>query len=119
VDADSSEPVLLFSYGTLQQPEVQLATFGRRLSGRPDALAGWSLEPLTITDPYVISASGLAVHHMACPTGKDEDRIEGVVFALTETELAAADRYEVDDMQRIAVRLESGTEAFVYVSARS
>ena len=29
---------LLFSYGTLQQAEVQLATFGRLLQGAPDAL---------------------------------------------------------------------------------
>jgi hypothetical protein len=29
--------ILLFSYGTLQQPDVQLATFGRRLGGERDA----------------------------------------------------------------------------------
>ncbi len=27
--------VLLFSYGTLQQENVQLSSFGRRLEGRP------------------------------------------------------------------------------------
>jgi len=31
---------LLFSYGTLQEERVQLSTFGRRLSGEPDALPG-------------------------------------------------------------------------------
>lgn len=116
---DRSESVLLFSYGTLQLPEVQLATFGRRLEGRTDALPGWALAPLTITDPAVVAVSGLAVHQMARPTGDERDRIEGVVFSLSAEELAAADGYEVDDMKRIAVRLESGTEAFVYVSARS
>ena len=30
-------PELLFSYGTLRQPEVQRRTFGRELDGRPDA----------------------------------------------------------------------------------
>jgi hypothetical protein len=32
---------LLFSYGTLQQPDVQRATFGRLLRGEPDALVGF------------------------------------------------------------------------------
>lgn len=112
------DDVLLFSYGTLQLAEVQLATFGRRLEGRPDALLGWVMEPLAITDPEVIATSGLAVHEMACPTGNLSDRIPGVVFTLSPAELAAADRYEVAEMKRISVRLESGTEAFVYVTAR-
>ena len=34
--------VWLFSYGTLQQDEVQLATFGRLLEGRKDALPGYA-----------------------------------------------------------------------------
>ena len=34
----------LFTYGTLQLEEVQLATFGRVLEGRPDALVGYRLE---------------------------------------------------------------------------
>jgi len=33
--------VWLFSYGTLQQGDVQFATFGRRLEGRADALPGY------------------------------------------------------------------------------
>ena len=32
-----NDDVWLFSYGTLQQEDVQLATFGRRLEGRADA----------------------------------------------------------------------------------
>jgi hypothetical protein len=32
---------LLFSYGTLRQPEVQRTTFGRELEGRPDAIVGF------------------------------------------------------------------------------
>ena len=32
-------------------------------------------------------------------------------------ELAAADTYEVSDYRRVAVRLKSGLEAFVYVGA--
>lgn len=32
---------LLFSYGTLQQKAVQLATFGRELSGTKEVLVGY------------------------------------------------------------------------------
>ena len=32
--------VLLFSYGTLQQDEVQLSSFGRLLDGEEDAMTG-------------------------------------------------------------------------------
>jgi hypothetical protein len=34
----------LFSYGTLQDEAVQLATFGRRLSGEPEVLEGFRIE---------------------------------------------------------------------------
>jgi len=108
--------VALFSYGTLQQPNVQLATFGRLLEGRPDALPGFVLAPLTISDPTVIATSGLSVHTIACPTGDPADRIPGVVFSITPAELAAADAYEVD-AARIEVGLASGAKAFAYVSA--
>ena len=111
------ESVFLFSYGTLRQAEVQRATFGRLLEGRPDALPGFALSPMEIADPHVIAASGLAVHTIARPTGNPDDRIAGLVFRVTPAELEAADRYESGPIRRLAVRLVSGMEAFVYVSA--
>jgi len=39
------------------------------------------------------------------------------VFEISETELAAADEYEVDDYHRVAVPLRSGDRAWVYVFA--
>jgi hypothetical protein len=107
--------ILLFSYGTLQLPQVQIANYGRRLDGSPDALVGWTLMPLTISDPDVIRLSGLAVHTIARQTGRATDRIEGMVYAITRDELEATDRYEVDAYGRICVQLESGRQAFVYV----
>ena len=98
--------VRLFAYGTLQQREVQLANYGRPLDGTPDVLGGYRLEPLTITDPEVVRLSGKAVHTIACATGNPADRIPGVVFELTEAELAATDRYEVDVYGRVEVTLE-------------
>ena len=107
--------VSLFSYGTLRLPEVQRATYGRLLEGRPDALVGWTLAEMRISDPEVVRLSGLAVHTIARRSGRAEDRIEGVVFAISEEELEATDRYEVDPV-RIETELESGIRAFVYVS---
>jgi Gamma-glutamyl cyclotransferase, AIG2-like len=114
--ADAGE-ILLFSYGTLRQANVQLATFGRLLDGREDALPGFALSPMTIVDPHVIAASGASVHTIARPTGRQADRVPGLVFSLTEAELEAADRYESGAISRIGVRLASGREAFVYVAA--
>jgi len=107
---------LLFSYGTLQQPEVQQATFGRLLGGRPDAIAGYRLGWLTITDPHVIETSG-SDRHPVVHAGTDADAVEGTVFEISDAELAAADEYEVDDYERISVRLRSGDDAWVYVFA--
>jgi gamma-glutamylcyclotransferase (GGCT)/AIG2-like uncharacterized protein YtfP len=106
---------LLFSYGTLQQENVQRATFGRLLSGSPDALVGFGLAPLTIDDPHVVAVSGKTVHTIAAYDGSAASRIPGTVFEVTDDELAAADRYEVNACLRVAVRLASGTQAWVYV----
>src|SRR5439155_6041623 len=110
-----ADEVLLFSYGTLRQSDVQRANYGRLLEGAPDALRGYRLAPLTITDREVVRISGKAVHTIACRTGNPDDVVEGVVFRLTPAELAATDRYEVDVYARVDVELASGTHAFVYV----
>lgn len=112
-----AETVSLFSYGTLRQANVQRATFGRLLEGRPDSMAGYALSPMAITDPHVIATSGAAVHTIARPTGNPADRIAGLVFRVTREELEAADRYEAGPIRRIPVRLASGEPAFVYVAA--
>ena len=110
-----TDRVWLFSYGTLQQEGVQLATFGRRLEGRADALPGYATSPFEITDADVIATSGKTHHLMALPTGNPADEVKGVAFALTSAELVAADAYEVSAYKRIAIRLKSGLDAFVYV----
>ena len=106
----------LFSYGTLQQESVQMASFGRLLKGAPDALPGWRREMVEITDPDVLAQSGERFHPILVP-GQASDEVAGMVFEITEEELASADRYEVADYKRIAARLKSGIEAWVYVKA--
>jgi gamma-glutamylcyclotransferase (GGCT)/AIG2-like uncharacterized protein YtfP len=108
---------LLFSYGTLRDPAVQRATFGRELAGRDDALPGFAVRLLEITDPAVLAVSGETHHPIVVATGDDADRVPGAVFELTDEELVAVDGYEVDDYHRILVSLASGMRAWVYVSA--
>jgi uridine kinase len=108
--------VQLFSYGTLQLPDVQREHFGRVLSGAPDGLPGHRTDWLTITDPEVIRVSGTD-RHPVVRAGGPGDSATGTVLDLTAEELAAADRYEVDDYRRFLVRLASGRQAWVYLSA--
>ena len=109
---------LLFSYGTLRQREVQVATFGRELDGDADAIVGYDLQYVTITDPHVIATSGSDRHPILRPSDRPDAHVDGTVFEISATELAAADDYEVDDYRRISVPLRSGRRAWVYVFAR-
>jgi hypothetical protein len=115
MNASREAAIPLFSYGTLQLPEVQRATYGRLLDGTPDAMTGYRLTPLTITSPEVVALSGEPIHMIACRTGDPADRIVGVVYLITPAELEATDDYEGDAYGRIEVRLESGATAFVYI----
>jgi hypothetical protein len=109
--------MLLFSYGTLQDKAVQMANFGRYLTGRPDSLPGYTLAPILIADPAVAALSGKMHHLIALRSLKPTDEVQGTVFDITAEELAAADRYEVSDYTRIAVILKSGVLSWVYVRA--
>jgi hypothetical protein len=113
--ADS--PIRLFTYGSLRDPRVQLQLFGRLVPGTPDAIPGFRMTNVTITDAAVIAASGTAVHRIVEETGDPADRVDGVVLQLTPAELATADAYETADYRRVTVRLASGAEAFIYARA--
>ena len=115
---DEGYPERLFSYGTLQLEAVQMATFGRHLSGPGDALLGFELVALEIEDPAVVATSGKARHTMAKFTGRASDVVSGTVFAVTRQEVLNADGYEVPAVKRVAVILQSGTRAWAYVDAR-
>jgi gamma-glutamylcyclotransferase (GGCT)/AIG2-like uncharacterized protein YtfP len=106
---------LLFSYGTLQQENVQRALFGRPLEGAPDELVGFAQQTLEIADPDVVAKSGKAIHTIVAHTQQDGDRVAGTVFQITPEELAAADAYEVREYVRVETTLASGLRAWVYV----
>ena len=93
----------LFSYGTLQEERVQLATFGRLLAGQGDALPEY--EP-SVAGPH----ANLRFN------GRPDSRATGTVFDVTDAELAAADEYErTARYTRVLVSLASGRQAWVYV----
>ena len=106
---------LLFSYGTLQFEKVQLESFGRILTGHQDSLQGYALGQLKITDPDVLAKSEKEYHPIAQFTDKPNDKIEGMLFEITQEELDQADAYEVDDYKRIEATFASGKTGWIYV----
>ncbi len=109
---------LLFSYGTLQQDDVQLSTFGRRLSGHRDELVGFEQSLVKIEDLHVVATLGKTHHANAKSTGNEDSRVIGTVFEITDAELARADEFEAPfSYQRVATLLASGRHAWVYVHA--
>jgi gamma-glutamylcyclotransferase (GGCT)/AIG2-like uncharacterized protein YtfP len=111
---------LLFSYGTLQQENVQLSTFGRLLRGQSDELLGFEQSVVRIEDPQVVATSGKTHHSNVTFNGRNDSRVSGTVFGITDAELAAADQYEqLAAYKRVAAKLASGKQAWVYVHARS
>ena len=106
----------LFSYGTLQQEQVQLDTFGRKLEGFIDELVGYSLSEIKIKDVNVIESSGKEIHPIVIYTGNNEHTVSGTVFKITPEELAQSDKYEVEDYKRVITTLKSGKTAWVYIA---
>jgi len=109
---------LFFSYGTLQHESVQLSTFGRRLNGQRDELLRCEQSLVRIEDPQVVATTGRTHHANVTYNGNDDNRVPGMVFEITDAELASVDEYEVAFLyKRVAAMLASGRQAWVYVHA--
>jgi len=107
---------LLFSYGTLQLPEIQLATFGRPLSGSKDALVGYEPSLGRIADPAIAERLQKTHHNNVVPSPDVNCRVDGTAFEVSDAELLEADVYEAEfDYKRIVVKLGSGRESWLYV----
>jgi gamma-glutamylcyclotransferase (GGCT)/AIG2-like uncharacterized protein YtfP len=107
----------LFTYGTLQLPEVQMEKYGRLLSGEPDDLPCFRVTHIDVYDTDVVRLSGKSRHPIAIRTDDLADAIHGVVYWLTEAELHVTDDYEVAPYARVEAELKSGRKAFAYVRA--
>lgn len=112
--SEKEQSELLFSYGTLQQESVQLATFGRKLEGTEDALRGYRLQIVRIEDQEFVATSGSADHRNVEFTANPSDIVVGTAFTVTHAELQKADAYEPDGYRRKPVQLRSGLNAWVY-----
>jgi gamma-glutamylcyclotransferase (GGCT)/AIG2-like uncharacterized protein YtfP len=109
---------LIFSYGTLQRDDVQLATFGRRLDGERDALLRYAASQVKIEDPVAAARAGRTHHKNATFDDRAGSSMPGMVFDVTEAELAECDAYEAADAYvRVSATLASGRQAWVYVHA--
>jgi len=106
----------VFSYGTLRQADVQSALYGRVVPTSADALPGFRLDWLRITDAAVVATSG-SDRHPILRRGGAGDVVEGAFLELTDDELAATDAYEVDDYVRMPVVLASGVDAWAYLAS--
>ena len=110
---------LLFSYGTLQEENVQLSTFARRLAGDRDELVSFEPSSVPIEDPQVVTATGQTHHANVTPTGDEDSRVPGMVFEITDAELARVDQYEAAfSYTRLTASLASGRHAWVYVHVK-
>lgn len=93
----------IFTYGTLQDPKVQMKIIGRTIKGIPDGLAGYKKSTITI---------GNILYPIIIPGGNSV--IQGKVIAVTQEELQKIDAYETSAYRRELVTLQSGKEAWVY-----
>jgi gamma-glutamyl AIG2-like cyclotransferase len=105
----------LFSYGTLQKREIQLDLFGRILEGSNDALRGYKVSTIEITDGTFLS-KGEGRYQKTLIISDDNDVVDGTALEITDGELLVADKYEPENYKRINVVLESGKKAWIYVA---
>jgi hypothetical protein len=114
--AEEDVVALLFSYGTLQQDDVQFAAFGRRLEGHRDELVGFEPTLVKIEDSALAAKVGKTHHANASRTDDAQSRVAGMTFEVSDAELAGVDAYERRfDYARIQAKLASGRTAWVYV----
>ena len=106
---------LLFSYGTLQQPAIQRSTFGRLLHGEVDELVKFERDSVKIEDPAIAAMTGATHHANVVRNGREESRVPGTVFEVTDSELSAVDAFEATfSYRRVLAPLASGRQAWVY-----
>lgn len=108
---------LLFSYGTLQEEEVQRSLFGRRPPSWPDELALYERRQVRIDDPRFAPEGG-ETYAIVAFTGQESSRVVGTVLELSDLELATTDAYEPAPYVRIEALLRSGKRAWVYADGR-
>ena len=95
----------LFTYGTLQDKQVQQYVFGRILKGKPDMLPKFKWFENAVYGRYPLVK----------PTNNDNDLVEGIAYQVNSQDLARCDVYETSAYTRKIFTLKSGINAWVYV----
>jgi gamma-glutamylcyclotransferase (GGCT)/AIG2-like uncharacterized protein YtfP len=102
----------MFSYGALRDDELRYGVFGRLIEGQPDHLLRFELSDVEVQGPRGLHYRNLRY------SGRNDNRIEGMVFEVSESELAAADEFaEHAGYKRQPEELASGRMAWVYLYA--
>lgn len=99
--SDGANAVKLFSYGTLQEPEIQRMLLGRELTMRRAELAGVKL---------TVAYGGM---YPALVEG--DEKVPGSVLEIYEEELPRLDRYEGPAYVRTVKETVDGEQVFVYM----
>ena len=95
----------LFSYGTLQDEDVQKSLINRKLKGKRDILLGYRISRKKFKGQYPIME-----------VSNDRlDEVAGKVFRVSYVELYEIDSYETKMYKRVEVVLKSGTKAWAYI----
>ncbi len=107
----------IFSYGTLQDGEVQMELFGRHLIGHTDILKGYNTTEIELNEEGFVGFSEREKYLIASISDDEKDAIEGTALEVTMDELLLADEYEPEEYKRELVTLESGKQAWIYLRA--
>jgi gamma-glutamylcyclotransferase (GGCT)/AIG2-like uncharacterized protein YtfP len=99
----------LFTYGSLQNDDIQEDLFGRTLQGTPETLVGYVVKEIQIEEEF-----GLVKYPIIVETHKPEDTISGIVYTITTKELHQTDLYEGLHYKRVEVHLQSDQKAWAY-----
>ncbi len=101
----ASATEFLFTYGTLQDKEVQQMVFSRILTGNKDHLKAHTISKELVGGLYPTVTS----------TANSDKGVPGIVYIISTDELKRVDIYEGDAYFRKKATLASGTEAWVYL----
>ena len=99
----------LFTYGTLQNDDIQETIFGRQLQGTPEILIGYVIKEIQIEEEF-----GIVHYPIIMETNNPEDTINGIVYEITSIDLRQADLYEGLHYKRVEVHLQSNEMVWAY-----
>ncbi len=95
----------LFVSGTSLEAAVREMVFTRNMEGQEDVLTGYRIHKNKVAGLYPSVEA----------TDRKEDQVLGQVIVVSPGDLNRADQYEGEAYTRIRAKLDSGTEAWVYM----